>query len=76
LSSGMYWLVTSFIASCATIPPRKAAVVGKLEKPPLALRGSLAARFQARTRKSMLKGQQVGATRDKQLTYTSTMLSM
>lgn len=53
LSSGIYWLVTSLIASCATMPPRKAAVVGSVEKPPRVLRFSVMMsrrRIQARVR--------------------------
>ena len=37
LSNGAYWDVTSLIASWAARPPRRAAVVGKVEKPPRTL---------------------------------------
>jgi hypothetical protein len=37
LSSGLYWFVTSLMTSCAAIPPKKAAVVGGVRKPPRTL---------------------------------------
>lgn len=42
LSKGLYWLVTSLITSCAAMPPKKAAVVGGVRKPPRTLKVSLA----------------------------------